>query len=209
VASVLAAAAPCFAARQQEPTKNPAEKPEAAEARTPVTIPANIIGLGAKIAEAAPDGVQKWARGYAKRELLGRDGPPEDEAVEKAFEARFSKAAARARAAGIFLAWYEAYQRISDDQQVFHQRIVEIDRDISRMESDLTRFRTLTPSLGDPARDAQARLERRLENARRQRDFFRTGLEALNPRVELCLKRLTALYETVKDADPAAIQGLK
>jgi hypothetical protein len=172
-------------------------------------IRAEVIGLGAKMAESAPAGFLKWARSYAKREILGRPAPPEDEAVQKTFGERFPKAAPSARAAGVFLLWYEAYQQVSEDQQFLGERVSDMNRDISHLESDLVRLRTTTPSLADPARNAQARLERRLEDARRQRGFYRRGLDALNPRMDVCLRRLATLHETIKDSDPAEIRGLK
>lgn len=155
-ASLLAAVLSSFAAQQAEPPKNSASKQEAAQTDTPAVIRAEVIGLGAKMAESAPAGFLKWARSYAKREILGGSAPPEDEAVQKTFDERFPKSAPSARAAGAFLLWYQAYQHASDDQQVFQQRISDVDREIRNLESDLIRFQTTTPSLGDPARNARA-----------------------------------------------------
>lgn len=208
IAGSLCAAA---AAQQAAPPKKPAPPEEQAKPEAPAVIPSAALGLGGKMEESAAPESLKWARGYAKREILDRRPPPEDAAIRKALDARYPAAPASARAAGVFLLWYLAYQHASRAQEDASRPIQDMERDINKLEDDLLRIRN-TPvplSQASAAHDAEDRAAQRLEDALHQQNLHKRNLNALRARVDVCLKRLAALYETLKDSDPAEVRQLK
>jgi hypothetical protein len=216
--SVLAADVCSFAAQQpaqqSEPPSKSAAKQEPAAAQAPVAIPADAIALGVKMAESAPPDFLKWARGYAKREILKKDAAVSLETVAQAIEKRYPKAPAQARKAAAFLVWYLGYVQETGEQTSSAARIRDLDRLISEAEQDL-HIAENAPAKRAPANPRvgqitdEDRAMQRLDGLNSQRDFQRGHMAQLQARADACLQRLAALYETLKDADPAEIRGLK
>lgn len=207
--TVVFAPAP-FAAQEQKPKKK--SSPSETKAKEPPTpIPAEALSLGTKMTEVAPEDFLKWARSYAKKEIVGRNPPAEDEAVRKAFDERSPQATPAARGAGVFLLWFVAYQQAGDAQDTMASRIRELKRDISIFEDDLREIenRPVPLSAANDRMVAESRVRQRLEDAERQKSFFERNLAPLQERVDFCLRHLAAQYETVKDSDPAVVRGLK
>ena len=217
---IVAVAAVSFAGaawgQQAEPAKKPEAqqeqtKPDQIKKETPAVLPSAALSLGAKMAESASPGFLKWARGYAKREILEHTPPREHEAVRKAIEARYLQAPEPARAAGVFLVWYVAYEQATKTQDAAGERVRDIERVLNRLADDLAQIRnTAVPiSAVDAQRDEEGRILGRLEDATRERDLFQRNLDIQRARVDLCLQRLAALHEALKDSDTSSIRQLK
>lgn len=204
--------APAAWGQQAEPPKKPAEpKVQAEQEAKPAVVSSPALQLGAKMQEAASAELLKWAREYAKREVLGRPTASENEAIAKAIATRYSKAPLPAREAGLFFLWYVAYQQAGQGQLFAGARVRDLDRDVRSLEDDLLRIRNTPVPIAQAAaaRDAEARAEQRLEDVIRQRTLHQRQLDAARARVDNCLERLAALHEQWKDRDPAEIRALK
>lgn len=197
-------------AAQSEPPAKPAPQQEPAPKEEPTVVSAAALILGAKMEESATPEFLKWSRSYAKKELLGRSVPPE-EAIRKLFEERYPKASPQARAAAAFLLWHQAYEQGRYSQEIAQKRVDELDRDIGFLEDDLRRAEN-TPILtgSSPSRmEVESRILARLQSTEQQRKLHASTLEQIGERVDVCLQRLGALYDGVKDSDPELIRSLK
>jgi len=201
------------AVAQQPPPKEP--QPESAkpgDARPlGAVLPSAALRCGADLEGAAPAPFLKWARDFAKRQLSEKSSPPAEGLVTQAMNANFAAASPAARQSGEALVWYVAYQQGNRNLETSGQRVQDIERDMKFLQDDLQRLHKIPVPMTqlDQLRAAEENVLLRLQSAERLREMYKNSLEKTRAHVDLCVERLAALRETVKEHGPAELRELK
>lgn len=205
VAFVICVHSPVNAAQEQ--SGKPLEK-QASTATN--TLPAAAIAFGTRLEAAAAPAVVKWARNFAKREILKKSPPPKDEAVTAALEEAYPRAKPPALRAGEVLVWYLAYQEGTKSQEISAQRVRETERDLQFLQDDLRRLENTPVPISEMplAREAEGRIRARMYALEQQRDMYKRVHALVAASVDACVERLAARSEAAKDADAGDIRGL-
>lgn len=174
-------------------------------------LPTEALRLGADLEGAAPGVFLKWARKFAKREIVDRSEPPTQEAVGQGLQAAFPKAPATSREAGEILLWYLAYQQGAKTLEIAASRVRELERDMGYVQDELQRHRSTPVPIQQAAaaREAEDRLLATFEQVTRQRDLHKRVADMIRARVDFCIERLAAANASSRERDPEAIKALK
>lgn len=207
VVVVVCSASDASGALEQTPAPPPQSKQQPPSANT---LPAGAVALGTRLEAAAAPAVLKWARNYAKREILKKATPPKDEAVTAALEEAYPRAKPAALRAGEALVWYLAYQEGSKTQEISAQRVRETERDLQFLQDDLRRLENTPVPISEMplAREMEGRIRARMYALEQQRDMYKRVHEGIAATVDACVERLAARSEAIKDVDAGEIRGL-
>ncbi len=202
-----------FSAAQSTPAAEPRTQQERKDDSAPAkatVLSGAALRFGADLENATPQAFLKWARNFAKKEILKPQVAPNREAVSKALNADYGKSPELSRKAGEILLWYLAYQEGTKNQEVAAVRVHDMEKELARLEEDQQQLdRTPAEFKGEAKRDTASRILGQIEQDRVQRDTYKRVLDLLSVRVDFCLQNLSALLDESKGLAPAEIRNLK
>lgn len=177
----------------------------------PAVLSGAALRFGADLQGAATPAVLKWAKSFAKKEILKAQEAPGRDTVAAALSTAYAGRSEPSRKAGEVLVWYLAYLEGTKNQETAAQRVRDMERELDRLQDDQQQLdRTPVEFSQMPLkRAAESRILGRIEEVRLQRDIYKRVLDGINARVDICLENLAALTDAAKGMDPVAIRGLK
>ncbi len=214
VMAITVFAASCAAAwprPQEKPVTAQQEKSPEGAPEKPAVLSSAALRAGAELEGAAAPSFLKWARDFAKKEIVKAKTLPAKDVAAKALAASHPDASAQARAAGEIVVWYRAYQEAAKAQGISGQRVRDVDKDLKDMAQDLRQVETTPVEISQLPlkREAEDRILARMQAAARMREAYARVDQLNGERVDFCMSTLAALTENAKALNPAEIRGLK